>query len=85
MDARMFGEQFAEVTDRLLPALDALAARHGLAEHRELLRELGTNPYIRTNMDPQLTALLQQLGLAILAEALLASGQPSAVSDREHD
>ena len=75
MNARTFGDQFAEATDRLLPALDALAERHGLAEHRERLRELGTNPYIRTNMDPQLTALLQQLALAIIAETLLAHGE----------
>ena len=75
MDARMFGEQFADATGRLLPALDALAERHGLAGHRELLRELGTNPYIRTNMDPNLTALLQQLALAIIAEAVLAGRQ----------
>ena len=75
MDARSFGEQFADATDRLLPALDALAERHGLTEHRELLRELGTNPYIRTNMDPNLTALLQQLALAIIAEAALAGGR----------
>ena len=72
MDGRMFEEQFADATDRLLPALDALAERHGLAGHRELLRELGTNPYIRTNMDPNLTALLQQLALTIIAEGLLA-------------
>lgn len=71
MQPETFGEQFARATDRLLPALDALAERHGLTEHRELLRELGTNPYIRTNMDPQLTALLQQLALAIVAESLL--------------
>jgi hypothetical protein len=68
-------ELFAEATDRLLPALDALAERHGLAEYREQLRELGANPYIRSDLDPRLTSTLHRLALAILAEALVARGR----------
>jgi len=64
-------EQFMEATDRLLPALDALAERHGLLEQRERLRELGANPYVRSDVDPRLTALVHRLALAIIAESLV--------------
>jgi len=75
LDPRVLGEQFGEATDRLLPALDALAERHGLAL-QATLRELGGNPYIRSDMDPHLTTLVHRLALAIIAEALVAqSGQ----------
>jgi len=65
-------EQFMEATDRLLPALDALAERHGLLEQRERLRELGANPYVRSEVEPRLTALVHRLALVIIAEALVA-------------
>jgi hypothetical protein len=71
IDPRALGERFMEATDRLLPALDALAERHGLTEHQERLRELGANPYVRSDLDPHLTALVHRLALAIIAEALL--------------
>ena len=71
IDPRALGERFMEATDRLLPALDALTERHGLSEHREQLRELGANPYVRSDMDPHLTALVHRLALAIIAEALV--------------
>ena len=73
MNTREFGDYFMEATDRLLPALDALAERHGLPL-RERLRELGANPYIRTDMDPHLTAVLHRVALAIIAEALADRG-----------
>ncbi|HYU19964.1 MAG TPA: hypothetical protein VEQ11_14840 [Chloroflexota bacterium] len=71
MDPGGVEEQFMEATDRLLPALDALAERHGLLEQRERLRELGANPYVRSDVDPRLTALVHRLALAIIAESLV--------------
>ncbi len=73
MDPRAFGELFAEATDRLLPALDALAERHALAELRERLQALGASPFIRSDMDPHLTSAVHRLALAIIAEALAHS------------
>jgi hypothetical protein len=71
LDPLALREPFAEATDRLLPALDALAERHGILL-REQLHELGANPYVRSDMDPHLTALVHRLALAIIAEALAA-------------
>ena len=80
MDPRDYGEPFMEASDRLLPALDALAERYGLP-WRQRLRELGANPYIRTDMDPHLTALVHRVALTIIAEALVrgASDEPPLV------
>lgn len=82
IDPRAFGDQFGEATDRLMPALNVLAERHGLAEHQEQLRELGANPYVRSDMDPRLTSLVHRLALAIIAESLVrvGSGQWAAGS-----
>jgi hypothetical protein len=71
LDPRTISEHFGEATDRLLPALDALAERYGL-HLRGALHQLGANPYIRSDMDPHLTALVHRVALAIIAEALEA-------------
>ena len=72
IDPSTYGRHFMEATDRLLPVLDALAEQHGLQEQREQLQALGANPYIRSDMDPHLTALVHRVALAIIAEALVA-------------
>jgi hypothetical protein len=76
LDPRTIGEQFGDATDRLLPALDALAERHGL-HLRDALHQLGANPYVRSDMDPHLTALVHRVALAIIAEALAAEDRPT--------